>query len=216
LAKPPSDYTEVQRKEDSSLLSAALAAVTRGEQAGASSENIAESLSTARYSKEAYHRLYPSVRFRKDYAINRAARLGKDVPEIRSVDDKYIIYTPMTSGEGYDKTDEFAKDPDVYSKRPLPLEFVRHHRPSAMETSLTRDLIQDFLQGVRANYQSLAPHIHEVDGRIILYWVTLSLTGLSWADADDSEVEIVVKPAPTPKHKKRKTTGTPLHVNTGN
>jgi hypothetical protein len=204
LDKPPSDYTEALRKEDNTLLSAALAACSRAKRVGASTEVVTETLLNSRYSKESFHRLWPSLRYRRQYAVKRAGKLGKDKPEVRRVEDKYIVYTPNRPAEGFDATDEFNEDEDVYKNRLLPLEFVPFHSNVGMETSLCKDLVQDFINSKIGNYTSLAPYIHCVEGRLALYWLNFGLTSLKWETEDDSDLEITITDAPSPKKKKRR------------
>jgi hypothetical protein len=205
LDKPSSDYSKDRRKKDNVLLSAALAVVSRGEQAGASSEEISRAITHSKCSKESYCRLWPSAKYRRQYALKHAGKYGTSAPEIRCVDDKYIIHTSILAGEGCMGTDDYKKDQEVYQKRPLPIEFVPHHDDSSMlATDLTGELIQHFINRDVGNYLPLAPYIHMVGSRLMIYWVNLKLSGLRWRDTEDSDFEIAIAGSPLPRKKKRK------------
>jgi len=207
LAKPPSDYTKDQRKDDERILSSALAAVTRGKATKASVEFITETISSSKSSVEAYNRLWPSVRYRKLYALRRAAKYGKTGPEVMSVGDGHVIYTSIKPAGDVLTSNELRDDPELYLDRTLPVQFVPFHNPTKVEEKLDKFLVQSFLTGVRKNYKSLMPHIHLLDSRIALYWLPLEYCSLRWGDVE-SDIEIKPCKSPKPKHKKRRLSDT--------
>jgi hypothetical protein len=203
LKNHPDSYPETQRKQDASLLSAALQAISRGELSGASESVVIETISKARKSTSSYRRLWPTKKTRKAYALEHSPKVN--LPCVRSVDDEFIAYTrhkPTAASEGTDAMEE-DEDDDVHTI--ISLDRIPNHVPDGEESSISKDLVESFINGDDRDYTALKQKIHLLDGRLVLFWIKgISHSGMTWADIDDNSIDIPSEPAPTPKRKKRK------------
>jgi hypothetical protein len=198
-------------KRDLALLSAALAAAGRGRSNGIPEEGIRQELSESRESISSFAALWPSKATRKQYAIKRAAKSRRSTPEVKSVDNQYLVSTGFYAGTDNAKMEDVIKDGDLEEEsrkgtspvRSIGPGEISFHKPNLEQQGLTSALVKSFLQGQELNYTALSPYLHasRKTGRVLLFWLTNSLVGVSWGD-DDSEMS--VKPSPTPKYRKRK------------
>lgn len=200
LKNHPDNYTREMRAVDESLLSSALAAVSRGEAAGQSSEEIRKLISKAKASKSSYERLWPSQRVRREYA----EKLAQDVkqwrePVIWSVEDHVLILT--TSRPFTPEMDEGEEKPKKYKLDPTDISF---HNSSSTPLDLSVENVQRFVKGIEGNYTKFDKILWSLNNRVALLWVKDSLVRLSWADEADNEVCLPVTPAKSPRVKKRK------------
>jgi hypothetical protein len=207
LGNPPSEYTKEQRQADLSLLSAALGAADRGRRSDVPPEVVAEAISSSRESPESFMRLWPSVKTRKLCALRSAKSLGLTKPDVRSVDDASIIYTPFRPALTVEAQELLERDRTVYESMPLPLANVAHHVVIQDQDPelISPGLIQRFLNKEDYDYTNLRTYIHlSRYDRFLICWVKSSLDGLKWGDREDNA--IVSVPSPPPRNKKRKLT----------
>jgi hypothetical protein len=191
-----------EMKEPQQLFSAALGAAARGAKVGASPKIISESLTACKQSVSSFARLWPSVRSRKLWAALAAHKYGVDKVDVMSVEDKYIIYTPLVPTWTIEATEELDEDEYFYLNRALPLDNIPWHRAGVGEPPpADGPLVKKFLDREYGDYRNLGSFVHTLKGKVQLYWVNFGLTNLKWGD-DDSEIEI--KASPSPKVKKRK------------
>jgi hypothetical protein len=196
---------------DRQLLSASIAAATRGRAGNVPVSEIVAISDSTRESLEGYRRLWPSVTTLRGVALSRACKYGTDGPTVKEVGDKYIVYTPMTvpfdvTPEGLivnkDGVGLVAKGQTANSYILSRLDF---HKPEMEPAKLDKCLVGTFLRQEHGNYTHLSRFIRVLDKRIALYWLSFAMTGLSWYDASDKEVEVRVTPLrkPKPKSKRR-------------
>jgi hypothetical protein len=87
----------------------------------------------------------------------------------------------------------------------ISLDRIPNHVPDGEESSISKDLVESFINGDDRDYTALKQKIHLLDGRLVLFWIKgISHSGMTWADIDDNSIDIPSEPAPTPKRKKRK------------
>lgn len=200
LNNHPETYTREMRAVDESLLSAALAAVSRGESAGQSSEEIRKLISKAKASKSSYERLWPSQRVRRQYAERLACEVTQWVePVMWSVEDHVLVLTtsrPLSAemDEGEDKPAKCKLDPTDIS----------FHESSSAPLDISKESIQKFVRRVKGNYAKFDKILWSLNDRVALLWVKESLVSVSWADSADNEVCLPITPAKSPRVKKRK------------
>lgn len=122
------------------------------------------------------------------------------------MDDEFIAHTRhrpevVISDDNADKSDDSEEDCNAV----FPLSRVRFHDPEGEERAVSKDLVQDFIRGNRANYSALKQKVHLLQGTLALFWIKgISHSGLSWADMDDNSIEVPAYSARSPKRKKRK------------
>jgi hypothetical protein len=188
------------KAEDLALLSAALSAVKRGEQAGHTVAVITGQLQRVRASKENFALLWPSLRTIREDTVNRYFLKGSLKHRIRFVGDKFSLVSKHT----------------VHNNTSLPDTCVSEKQKSEYFTALSGDqvlalcpfhsvtdgelppvangdLVQDFIRGRMRDYSKLLGwvHAHGPKGTIVLYWVPFPLTGLTWAEGSDDEDDMV-------------------------
>lgn len=200
LKDHPEGYTREMRAVDESLLSSALAAVSRGEAAGQSSEEIRTAISMVRASKSSYERLWPSQRVRRAYAEKRACEVDSlREPRIWSVEDHLLILTPHRPL--VEMEDDTGGKPIKYKLDPCDIPF---HSSSEPALDVSKESVQLLISGVKGNYARFDKSLWSLNNRITLLWVKDYLVSLSWADEEDNEVVLPVTPAKSPRLKKRK------------